>query len=62
MASERILHKRLCEIEVMLNRSLQRKRALESEINHEFQELKKIEISLEIFEQERMTNHTKAVG
>ena len=62
MASERILHKRLCEIEVTLNRSIQRKRALESEINHEFQELKKIEISLEIFEQERMAKHTKAVG
>ena len=62
MASERILHKRLCELEVMLDQSMQRKRALESEINHEFQELKKIEISLEIFEQERMTNHTKAVG
>ena len=62
MASERILYKRLCELEVMLNQSMQRKRALEFEINHEFQELKKIETSLEISEQERMAKHTKAVG
>jgi hypothetical protein len=59
MASERILHKRLCELEIMLNRSVQRKRALESEINHEFEELKKIETSLEISEQGHMAKHTR---
>jgi hypothetical protein len=41
---------------------MQRKQALESEINHEYEELKKVERSLEISEQEHTARHTKALG
>ena len=52
MTSERILRERMHDLEVMLSLNMQRKRTLESEIDHQFEELKQIETSLEISQKE----------
>ena len=48
MSSQQILQKKRDQLETKLSRSMQRRRDLESEINQEFEELKRIEISLEM--------------
>jgi phage-related minor tail protein len=48
MKSSRLLKKKHDQLQVMLNQNQQKKHMLELKINHEFMELKKTEIFLEI--------------
>ena len=60
MTSQQPLQKKRDQLETKLSRNIQRKLALESKINQEFEELKKTEISLEMLSEQGHSETNKS--